>query len=269
VGARSPTWGASGQATTRIGGIIAGRIATCIPAPAESRTPVHPRPTTVSPGSGPRPTMTLRSPGRRNSGTQTLPSPRPTGNLRHDRPDGDGVSSRPAREEHPWNDAAMKITNEILEAYLNCKTKGHLKLAGEAGIQSEYEVMTTAACQASREAALARLVARFGEGDACRGVPATAATLKKGARLLVDATLEADGMSIRLDAVKRADGASKLGEHHYLPVLHNHGDKVGRARKLLLAMLGLVLARVQGVQAAVGLIARGPDGGLGKVCLNA
>ena len=27
-----------------------------------------------------------------------------------------------------------KITNEVLEAYLDCKTKGHLKLAGEAGV---------------------------------------------------------------------------------------------------------------------------------------
>ena len=65
----------------------------------------------------------------------------------------------------------MKITNEILEGYLNCKTKGHLKLAGEGGTKSDYEAMTTAARQASREAALARLVARFGEGDACRGMP--------------------------------------------------------------------------------------------------
>ena len=63
----------------------------------------------------------------------------------------------------------MKITNEILEGYLNCKNKGHLKLAGESGTKSDYEAMTTAARQASREAALAKLVARFGEGDACRG----------------------------------------------------------------------------------------------------
>ena len=39
----------------------------------------------------------------------------------------------------------MKITNEILEGYLNCKTKGHLKLAGEGGTKSDYEAMTTAA----------------------------------------------------------------------------------------------------------------------------
>jgi hypothetical protein len=27
----------------------------------------------------------------------------------------------------------MKITREIVEAHLNCKTKGHLKFAGETG----------------------------------------------------------------------------------------------------------------------------------------
>jgi len=62
---------------------------------------------------------------------------------------------------------------------LNCKTKGHLKLAGEGGIQSDYDAMTTAAARASREAAIAKLVYRFGDGDACQGVAVTAATLKQ------------------------------------------------------------------------------------------
>ena len=61
----------------------------------------------------------------------------------------------------------MKITTEILEAYLNCKTKGHLKLAGEGGTRSDYEAMTTATSRASRESTLANLVSRFGEIDAC------------------------------------------------------------------------------------------------------
>ncbi len=59
----------------------------------------------------------------------------------------------------------MKITNEILEGYLNCKTKGHLKLAGETGTKSDYEAMTRRrpAWRRGRRA-LARLVARFGGG---------------------------------------------------------------------------------------------------------
>ena len=34
---------------------------------------------------------------------------------------------------------AMKITADILESYLQCKYKAHLKLANEQGIKSEYE----------------------------------------------------------------------------------------------------------------------------------
>jgi predicted RecB family nuclease len=162
----------------------------------------------------------------------------------------------------------MKITNEILEGYLNCKTKGHLELGGESGVMSDYEAMTTEARQASREEAVAKLVVRFGEGDACRGVAVTAATLKKGAPLLPDATLDSDVLSLRFDALKRAEGASKVGDHHYLPVLHKYADKVGRQQKLLLTVLGLGLARVQGLRPAVGLIARGSESQLGKVRLD-
>src|SRR5262245_23523596 len=132
---------------------------------------------------------------------------------------------------------SAKITNEVLEGYLSCKYKGHLKLAGQAGTPSDYEAMMSRAKAGSREAALAKLVARFSPGDACRGGPVTVAKLKRGSPLLADTDLEGEGLSLRLDALKRADGASKLGEHHYLPVLHVHGDKVGRQEKLLLAVL--------------------------------
>src|SRR5262249_47488476 len=91
------------------------------------------------------------------------------------------VSSLPAGAGHPWRAAAMKITNEILEDYLNCKYKGHLKLAGESGTKSDYEAMATTARAAAREAAIARLVARFGEGDASWGNAITPTTLRKGA----------------------------------------------------------------------------------------
>ncbi len=163
----------------------------------------------------------------------------------------------------------MKITNEILESYLNCKTKGHLKLVSETGTKSDYEAMTVAVSQSSREEALAKLVTRFGEDDACRGVSVTVETLKQGMPLLADAALDDEFLSLRFDALKRTEGASKLGDHHYLPVLHNHSDKIGRQQKILLAVFGLVLARVQGLRPATGLVARGPEGRLGKALLDA
>ncbi len=162
-----------------------------------------------------------------------------------------------------------KITRDIIESYLNCKYKGHLKLTGASGTPSDYEAMTTTASASSREQAVARLVARFGDGDGCRGVAVTSAILKQSAPLLADAQLEDDGLSLRLDALMRADGASKLGGHHYIPVLHTHGDNVSQRPRLLLAVLALILGRVQGLRPAMGLAARGPEGRLGKVRLDA
>jgi len=162
----------------------------------------------------------------------------------------------------------MKITNEILEGQLNCKFKGHLKLAGEAGTRSDYEAMTAAARAASREQAIGRLVIRFGEGAACRGTIVTVASLRSGPPLLADAKLEDESLSLRFDALKRAPGPSRLGEHHFLPVLHHHGEKMGQRQKVLLAVFGIALARVQGVRPTAGLVARGPDARLGKVRLD-
>src|SRR5262249_22781059 len=93
--------------------------------------------------------------------------------------------------------------------------------------------------------------------------------LNGGAPLLAKAGIEDGDLSLCFDGLKRVDGSSPIGQHHYLPVLHNHGDKVGRHQKMLLAVFGLVLARVQGLQPAFGLIARGPEAKLGRVRLDA
>jgi predicted RecB family nuclease len=85
---------------------------------------------------------------------------------------------------------------------------------------------------------------------------------------LADAKLEDESLSLRFDALKRAHGPSRLGQHHFLPALHHHGEKVGRQQKVLLAVLGLALARVQGVRPTAGLVARGADARLGKVRLD-
>jgi predicted RecB family nuclease len=163
---------------------------------------------------------------------------------------------------------ATKITRDIIESYLNCKYKGHLKLSGESGKISDYEALTTAARSLSRKQAVGRLIAGFSAEDACRGTTLTGATLKQGKPLLVDVRLEDDAVSLCFDALKRTVGASELGRHHYVPILHNHSHKGSKRPKLLLAILGHLLGHVQGLRPATGLVACGPEGRLGKVRLD-
>ena len=34
---------------------------------------------------------------------------------------------------------SARVTREVLEGYVNCKLKGHLKLVGESGVRSDYD----------------------------------------------------------------------------------------------------------------------------------
>ncbi len=163
---------------------------------------------------------------------------------------------------------ATKITLDTIKSYLSCKYKGYLKLAGEFGTKSDYEAMTAKASRASREEGLAKLTARFSDGDATPKTTITVATLKQRKSLLIDVNLDDDALSLRFDGLNRVDGTSALGDYHYLPILHNHGNKVGRQQKLLLAVFGLALAGVQGLRPALGLVTCGSEGRLGKVRLD-
>jgi hypothetical protein len=107
---------------------------------------------------------------------------------------------------------ATRITREVIEAFLNCKYKGHLKLAGESGTISDYAAMTMAASTAPREEAVARLVARLGEGDGRRGLPLIPSTLKLGAPLLIDIDFEDENLSLRLDGAKAQDWRTPAGD---------------------------------------------------------
>jgi hypothetical protein len=42
---------------------------------------------------------------------------------------------------------ATKITRDVLESYLNCKYKGHLKLVGQVGTKTDYEIWNRATKQ--------------------------------------------------------------------------------------------------------------------------
>ena len=137
---------------------------------------------------------------------------------------------------------ATKMTRQILEAYLNCKTKAHLKLAGQQGIVSDYQALLVANRQAVRRQAIEKILARNPETEVARDISLTAAALGKGPSFVLNATLEDDLLSLSFDGLKRVDGPSKLGDFQYVPMLFHEGQKVGKKQRLLLEIYGLLLS---------------------------
>jgi predicted RecB family nuclease len=153
---------------------------------------------------------------------------------------------------------AAKITREVLEGHLRCKYKGRLRLAGSPGEPSGYQQMVNEDEPAARTKAATQLLGRHPQGQACRGAVLTPADLARGTALLLDVTVEDNALSLRYDGLLKAEGASGLGGHHYAPILFQAGPTIRRETRLLLAVLGLVLAAVQGRQPATGLVVCGP-----------
>jgi predicted RecB family nuclease len=152
---------------------------------------------------------------------------------------------------------SAKITRDVLESYLSCKFKGHLKLAGQTGVRSDYEAVMAERREEVRLRAVDSLLARHPQCEVARGVPLTAAALRQGPAFILDAALEDDLFSLRLDGLKRVEGASGLGGFHYAPVLFHEGKSARKEQRLLLEVFGLLLSRVQGRVPAWGIVWHG------------
>lgn len=164
---------------------------------------------------------------------------------------------------------AAKITRDILESYLHCKYKGHLKLTGQQGTKCDYETLLTETRVEVRLAAIDKILARHPGEEILRNVPLTTSALKQGASFILDATLGDALFSLDFDGLKKVDGPSKLGDFHYIPILFHDGEKVRKEQKLLLELYSLLLSRLQGQMPAHGIVWHGKQCKATRLRLNA
>lgn len=150
-----------------------------------------------------------------------------------------------------------QITADVLEAFVHCRYKGHLKQARQEGKVSDFANLAAERRAAARRQAIEQLTARYTDGGVVSAVPLTTATLKQGAAFLLDAALEDDTFLLRFDGLKKADGPSKLGDFHYVPVLFHGSESVRKEQRLLLDVWALLLSRIQGRTPSHGIVWHG------------
>ena len=139
-----------------------------------------------------------------------------------------------------------KITREVLESYLNCRLKGYLTFRGENGTRSEYQQLLDQSSQDLRRAAEDLVKARFPAAHDAKGTTLERQLLMRGPALILDALIENDLLSVRVDGLKRISGPSDLGEFHYIPILFGEGGKARQSQKRALEICSLVLGEIQG-----------------------
>jgi predicted RecB family nuclease len=168
-----------------------------------------------------------------------------------------------------WGGAmSSPITSDVLESYLLCRYKAHLKLANQHGTTTDYESMLVESRQDVRRRAIDVILTQHPADRIERGIALTAASLKRGAAFILDAVFEDDGHLLRLDGLKRIAKPSSLGSFHYIPVLFHESRNVRKEQKILLAFYGTVLAGLQGKPPDFGIVWHGRECRASKVSLK-
>ena len=152
--------------------------------------------------------------------------------------------------------STSKVTREVLDSYLRCKTKGFLTLTGRDGIKSDYERWRIEAEERQRRGATANLLLRYRGHQVADGVNLRASRLRAGVDdLILHGRFENALISMNIDALVKAEALATLGHAYYIPVLF-HDGAVRAPEKALIELFALLLSELQESAPDVGLVCR-------------
>lgn len=133
------------------------------------------------------------------------------------------------------------LSEQIVASYLLCKTKASLELAGETGSKSEYEALL----EEARNQVRVKFLNQHGQDSILNGVALNRKVLKAGAAAITNASFEDEGSSYHCDLLVRRQGASALGDFHYVPAIVYGGYSNPPNARQILSLTGSKLAPLQ------------------------
>jgi predicted RecB family nuclease len=152
--------------------------------------------------------------------------------------------------------STSKVTREVLDSYLRCKTKGFLTLTGRDGIKSDYDRWRIETEERQRVGATANLLLRYRGYQVADGVNLHASRLRAGVDdLILHGRFENALISMNIDALVKAEPLETPGQGHYIPVLF-HDGAVLSPEKALIELFALLVSELQESVPDVGLVCR-------------
>src|SRR5208337_2609843 len=161
----------------------------------------------------------------------------------------------------------MQITESLFVAYCHCAYKGFLKSKGEVGEVVDYEAIQTEADARFREPAIERLLRSHTESQVSREPASLRLAVKEGARLILGARVEAQGMALRFDVLERLVDRDDERRSVYVPLQFSHRNKLTREDSLVAAFHGIVLAEALGQPVPFVKVVHGPGFSVSKIKL--
>jgi predicted RecB family nuclease len=147
-----------------------------------------------------------------------------------------------------------QITREVLENYIQCKTKGFLTLTGEFGTKTDYEAWRLKAVTQQRVNTAANFISHYRGHTLREDVVLTATAIITGPDVILRAQFDNELISLPFDALVRGERSGiRQNQFAYIPILFEDA-KIKMAQKVLLGLFALILSELQEKEPTIGLV---------------
>jgi len=146
----------------------------------------------------------------------------------------------------------MLITDDIFQAFLQCETKAHLKLAGAAGDQRGFPAWERHRVEAYKRHYHLHVRTDCREDECLVGVALPHALSPRLWRRVIDCRVQTQALQSHIHIVERGTSAGQTPHHPYIPVRLIPREKLTPQDKLMLAFDALVLSAATGHAPPVG-----------------
>jgi predicted RecB family nuclease len=152
----------------------------------------------------------------------------------------------------------MRVTTEIIEAYLNCPTKCFLRAHSEVGTGNAYADWVRTETEGYRNASIKRLMEEGASPDECvTGLASTKDLKTANWRLAVDAVVQTGNLESRIHTIERIPSEGRGRAAQFIPIRLVIRNKLSKSDKLLLAFDAFVLSEMLGRPVRIGKIIHG------------
>jgi predicted RecB family nuclease len=147
-----------------------------------------------------------------------------------------------------------KITRDVLENYLYCKTKGFLTLAGKSGTKTDHEAWRLRVATQQKINSAANFPAHYRGDTVAKEIVLTQSGIANAPDAILRAQFDNEHLSFHFDGLVKDERSGTLeGKPTYIPVLFENG-KIRAPQRVELGFLALVLSELQETEPAIGLV---------------
>lgn len=153
----------------------------------------------------------------------------------------------------------MQITEEVFQAFLKCETKSYLKTSGAVGLQRDFGEWERFLAEDFQQKCGQRLLYDLRQDEFFIGTLSPQELENKKYRIVIDCTVQAQGVQSRIQALERPPSPGNSKHSHFIPIRFVAKEKITALDKLLVTFDAFALFTASGRMPLFGKIIHGSE----------